>query len=1281
MNKASSKKHERGTHVKKSRKGTTEAVVSSGPGTDGRKPVRMLDDLRAGTNMLKEELGAARNELRSLQERYINMYDNAPVGCVTLDKDGVIREANITAARLLGLPRGGIVGKPFNDYIVQESLETFRSHLSGVFGSNARRSCELEIESKTAGGAYVLLNSVRLPGGKDGSACYTIMADVTEKIRTQETSRENEGRLRRIMDSITDYVYTVRVENGRAAFTTHGEGCRFITGYTSGELRGDPHLWIRMVHEDDRDAVIEKSQQILNGAASVEMEHRIIHKDGTLRWVRNTQVPHYDPEGRLVSFDGLIRDITERRSAEEALQESEASFRALFTNMSEGVCLHRLIRDENGAPVNYVIQDVNPQYEMILGLTGEEVKGRLATAAYNTPEPPYLAEYSAVTASGRPISFETYFPPMGKFFHISVYKIGKDRFATVFFDITERKQTEEALRESETKLRAMFESSRDAISVSKKGIQVFANSAFLKLHGFDSMDEIIGASVVDYIAPSHKQQIMENIKRRAEGDDVPTFYETRAVKTDGTEFDEELNISAYELNGEIYSVVVIRDVTERKQAEEKLRESEEKFRNLFNNAEIGMFRTRLDGSEMLDLNDKFLAMLGTTREEMVGRPSVIFWADPKERDEMVGTLTVRGRVNNFECRLIRKDNTIISCITSLILYRDKGILEGSIIDITERKQVEKALQESEKRYRELADFMPEIIFESDTKGNLTYVNRIAYTMSGYSPEDLEGGLKILDTVAPEDRDRCRSNIELILAGGRSSGNEYTMLRRDGTTFPAMIHSRGIKPEGTITGIRGIVVDISERKKSELALKRSEEKFSRAFHNVLIPMAISRVSDGVFIDVNDEFCRIYEFPSDRVLGASAYDLGLWIDPEERRGHISKIRESGMIENNRVTFRTGTGRVLKAIFSGVGLTVGDEPCFLGWAVDITEFESITEALKLSEERFRSLFEDSADAQLLLDGTRIIECNSEAVKMMGCGDKSCMVGGLIPDFSPEIQPDGESSAAKGEMYAKMALGRKRLKYEWQLRRLDGSLFYAEVMLTAIPMIGGRILHANIRDITDRKRLQNEIINIIDIEQKRLGQNLHDGLGQELTGISFLCNSLSKRLKDTGLPESARSEEITAQVYRIITLVRNLSRELYPPNLVENEIAYTLSDFALNTGQMFGISCTYEYDPTLVVTDIFVSTQIYYVVREAVNNSIKHGRAKRIIIRLTSDGDRVYLVVEDDGVGLPDDAQPSEGLGLRIMAYRMDSINGTFYISRKKEGGTVVSCSFPLYRARTGG
>lgn len=165
---------------------------------------------------------------------------------------------------------------------------------------------------------------------------FTAM-DITERKRAEAELRENKDRYRRITEAITDYIYTVLVQDGHAVETIHGPACAAVTGYTAEDFQNNSYLWIQMVHPDDRQAVEEQAEQALSGAKAPPLEHRIIRKDGVTRWAKSTLVLNYDSHGRLLSYDGLVQDVTERKEAEEALRKAHDELEAFNLELEEKV--------------------------------------------------------------------------------------------------------------------------------------------------------------------------------------------------------------------------------------------------------------------------------------------------------------------------------------------------------------------------------------------------------------------------------------------------------------------------------------------------------------------------------------------------------------------------------------------------------------------------------------------------------------------------------------------------------------------------------------------------------------------------------------------------------------------------------------------------------------------------------------------------------------------------------------------------------------------------------
>ncbi|MFM1770718.1 MAG: hypothetical protein RJA22_3247 [Verrucomicrobiota bacterium] len=215
-------------------------------------------------------------------------------------------------------------------------------------------------------------------------------------------------------------------------------------------------------------------------------------------------------------------------------------------------------------------------------------------------------------------------------------------------------------------------------------------------------------------------------------------------------------------------------------------------------------------------------------------------------------------------------------------------------------------------------------------------------------------------------------------------------------------------------------------------------------------------------------------------------------------------------------------------------------------------------------------------------------------------------------------------------------------------------------------------VRDVTDRETLEKEVVESSNRVQMRIGQDIHDGLGQHLTGISFLSRALEKNLAAQGLPEAAEAGEISKLVIEALAQTRNLARGLFPVEVESDSLMPSLRDLARTVEQLFNISCAVEAEEGVSLHNRAASTHLFRLAQEAVNNAVKHGKANRVVIRLERAGDQMALRVIDDGIGLPPEGLKRNGLGLRIMTYRAQKVGGALDLSPGDCGGTVVTCTF---------
>jgi PAS domain S-box-containing protein len=261
---------------------------------------------------------------------------------------------------------------------------------------------------------------------------------LTEREKGQAALRQSEERFRRLAETISEVFWMTSLDLSRIQYIS--PAYERVWGRTCESLYEDPKSWAEAIHPEDRAAVWAAFANDRENEKTAE--YRIVRPDGTVRWVLDRAFPWRNDAGELAGIVGIAKDVTERKLAEQAVRESEEKLRALYQSMNEGLALHELIQDASGRPVDYRILDVNPAFESMVGVSREAVVGGLGSVVYGTQQPPGLEVYAQVGASGQPTTFETYFAPKDKHFSVSVFSPGKGQFATVFTDITKRKEAE-----------------------------------------------------------------------------------------------------------------------------------------------------------------------------------------------------------------------------------------------------------------------------------------------------------------------------------------------------------------------------------------------------------------------------------------------------------------------------------------------------------------------------------------------------------------------------------------------------------------------------------------------------------------------------------------------------------------------------------------------------------------------------------------------------------------------------------------------------------------------
>lgn len=496
-----------------------------------------------------------------------------------------------------------------------------------------------------------------------------------------------------------------------------------------GRTSGDPR-W-RTIHEDGTEFPGESHPAMVALRTGVPVKNVVLGVfSPTLneyRWLKVDAVPQFRPgEKKSHQVYALFDDITDRKRAEDELKRSEEKYSALYSSMTEGVALHDVVYDSTGSPVDYIIADVNPAYEQITGRARESVVGRKASDVYGTGAAPYLDIYARVASSGKPESFETYFPSMKRHFGISVFSASRGRFSTVFRDITDRKLAEEKLREARDYLENLFNYANAPIIVWDPDLKITRfNHAFERLTGRKA-EEVLGKRLDILFPESAREQSLTLIRRAVAGErletvEIPIEYVDRAVHT---VLWNSATLFAADGRTPLAAIAQGQDITRRKAAEEErqdllVREQE----------------ARREAEAANRAKDEFLAVL--SHELRTPLTAILGWVKMLESGRLGAAHAERGlevieRNVRAQTRLI-EDLLDVSRIIAGKLKLDKTVVDLAAIVQTTVESLRPAAQERRLNLN-YGRGVPLVPFEGDAARLEQVVRNLVSNAIKFTPE-------------------------------------------------------------------------------------------------------------------------------------------------------------------------------------------------------------------------------------------------------------------------------------------------------------------------------------------------------------------------------------------------------------------------------------------------------------------------------------------------------------------------------------------------------------------
>jgi len=1171
--------------------------------------------------------------------------------------------------------------------------------------------------------------------------------DVRDRKRVEETVRGQADLLQKTFDGMSDAIFILEAKAPPAAPTILecNEAASAIFGYDKTEMLGRTTDFLHVSEETLKEFQSQLYSAVQQGRFPFQLqEFRMKRKDGSVFPSEHSVSQLLSDKGERTGWVSIVRDITERKRAEDALRESEEQYHSVFENSIDAI----LLTSPDGS-----ILAANPAACRILGRTEEELRevGRDGVVDRSDPRLRYLLEERART--GRFSGELTLKRKDGTRFPAELTtglfkdRDGLEKTSMIIRDITERKKSEDEIRDL---ARFPSENPNPVLRLNKDGAILTAN-------------------------PASKQLLQE--WGSEVGQVAPKFW--RDLAADALCTQQDKNVDA-EFGGRSYTFLVKpitdvdcvnlygRDITERKRAEEALRRRAEEL--------AALQTTVLDITAQRDLQMLLQMIVERATKMLRGYSGGMYLCDPERKElrlavshkpprDYTGTVlkygegaagvvvetgkpliiddyrTWPGRAAAYDAQLftgvltvpmlwhsrvtgaiyvlgdvethpfIEADQELLSLFANhaAVAVENARLMEQERRHTTELEQLvfERTgkLAESERRFRELADLLPQIVFEIDEKGIVQFMNRAAFAATGCTEEEFRRGLNGFQMFAPEEHDRAKEGIQRTMAGETMGGREYTVRRRDGTTFPVIVYAAPIMREGKSAGVRGIAIDITDRKRAEEEIRAARERLDYVVTSnpavIYSGKPLADYSDFVLTYVSERVVSMLGFEPGDFIGHPEFWLGR-VHPDDLRRYPAEVPE--LWKKGRCAFeyrflhKDGSYRWIVEEAKVVRDAAGKPVEVMGYWTDVTERKRLEEETRKSRERLEYVV--ASNPAVIFTGKPFSDYTDFDFTYMS-SNITLLLGYDVRDFiddprfwSKHVHPDDRQRVAAE---IPRVFTEDHLDLEYRFRHKDGTYRWIreENKLIRDKERRPQEVIGYWTDVTEWKRMEAELAKsqrfaTIGETAAMVGHDLRNPLQGMAGAVYNLKTKEASKLSKEGKEMLQLIEEGIGRSDKIINDLLEYSRELRL-ELSETNVKSITKDALARAKIPKGVRVV---DSTkkqpLIALDLEKMRRVFLNLTLNALDAMPKGGT--LTITSTRSGDNVHITFKDTGEGMTTETlarlwsplfttkAKGMGFGMAITKRLVEAHGGSISVETKVGKGSTFTVTLPIKRELRG-